>query len=109
MGFNCRHKLVPYKKGNKPKEIPADVVARRRAVEEKQRAMERAIRVQKRKAIVQKNINPKASKEANEKAKQLTKDYEGFSREHNAPFYRERTSVFYDDSHNVIEETTKNN
>ena len=103
-GFNCRHQLIPYEKGNRPIPIPADVIARRRAVEQKQREMERNIRAQKRKAILMRNISPEAYKKARERASEMTEAYEEFSRKNNAAFSRERTSVFTDSLGKVLYE-----
>lgn len=103
-GFNCRHKLIPYKDGNKPIQIPADVIARRRAIEERQRAMERAIRAKKREAILLRNVNPEKAKKARESASRMNERYQTFSRNNNAPFYRERTRIFTDALGNVLYE-----
>ena len=43
-GFNCRHYLIPYNDGNKPLEVPADIVAKQREINDTQRAMERRVR-----------------------------------------------------------------
>ena len=104
-GFNCRHQLLPYEKGNRPMEIPADVIARRRAIEQRQRQMESNIRVQKRKAILMRNLSPEAYKKARETASKMTEVYEKFSRKNNAAFSRERTSVFTDSLGKVLYES----
>ncbi len=43
-GFNCRPYLIPYNDGNKPLEVPADIVAKQREINDTQRAMERRVR-----------------------------------------------------------------
>jgi hypothetical protein len=103
-GFNCRHQLIPYENGNRPMPIPEDVIARRRAVEQRQRKMERNIRAQKRKAILMRNISPEAYEKARETASRMTEVYEEFSRKNNAAFSRERTSVFTDSLGKVLYE-----
>lgn len=95
-GFNCRHQLIPYATGNRPMPIPADVIARRRAIEQRQREMERDIRAQKRKAVLMRNVSPEAYNKAREKASRLTELYEEYSRKNDAAFSRERTSIFTD-------------
>lgn len=92
-GFGCRHKLTPYRPGNKPIMIPAEVVERQRAAEQKQRALERSIRYEKDKAATLRAIDPEEAKKAREKAHRLTKAYEQFSRSHDLPAVRTRTSV----------------
>jgi ribosomal protein S18 len=95
-GFNCRHQLIPYEEGNRPMPIPADVIARRRAIEQRQREMERDIRAQKRKAVLMRNVSPEAYNKAREKASRMTELYEEYSRKNDAAFSRERTSIFTD-------------
>lgn len=95
-GFNCRHQLIPYATGNRPMPIPADVIARRRAIEQRQREMERDIRAQKRKAVLMRNVSPEAYNKAREKASRMTELYEEYSRKNDAAFSRERTSIFTD-------------
>lgn len=103
-GFNCRHQLIPYEEGNRPMEIPADVIARRRAIEQRQREMERNIRAQKRKAILMRNISPESYKKARDRASRMTEAYISYSRKNNAAFSRERTSIFTDDLGKVLYE-----
>lgn len=95
-GFNCRHRLVPYKRGNKPNVIPSDVIERRRKIEETQRLYERAIREKRREAIVFNGVDPERSKKARQNVKQLVKRYEEYSLKNKAPFFRERESIFLD-------------
>lgn len=92
-GFGCRHKLIPYRPGNKPTMIPAEVVEKQRAAEEKQRALERSIRFQKEKALAIRAFDPEGAKEARAKAKKLTQIYEGYSRAHSLPTVVTRTRV----------------
>lgn len=92
-GFGCRHKLTPYRPGNKPVMIPAEVVERQRAAEEKQRALERSIRYQKEKAIALRAFDPEGAKEARMKARKLAQIYEGFSQAHGLPTVPTRTRV----------------
>ena len=92
-GFGCRHKLTPYRPGNKPVMIPADVVERQRAAEEKQRALERSIRFQKEKAIALRGFDPEGAKAARVKAKKLTHIYRRFSAARGLPTVPTRTRV----------------
>ena len=50
-GFNCRHTTTPYKKGNRPNHIPADVIERQRAIETRQRELERKVRLYESRAL----------------------------------------------------------
>lgn len=94
IGFNCRHKLIPYAKGNKPQEIPADVVARRRKLEETQRKLEREIRKQKATWRTYNKFSDKGSKalasEARERYQLLQEKYDRFCRKNDLVIYRQR-------------------
>jgi hypothetical protein len=92
-GYGCRHKLVPYRPGNKPITIPAEVVEKQRKAEERQRALERSIRYQKEKAAAIRAFDPEGAKAARNKARNLTKIYEGFSRANSLPTVPTRTRV----------------
>lgn len=93
-GFNCRHKLIPYAKGNKPQEIPADVVARRRKLEETQRKLEREIRKQKATWRTYNKFSDKGSRalaqEARERYQLLQEKYDRFCRKNDLVIYRQR-------------------
>ena len=93
-GFNCRHRLVPYQKGNRPNMIPANIIRRQRALEEEQRRMERDIRRARETTLMLAGIGAgKAYTAARTRQKALRVAYEEFSRKHHVPFYRERLRV----------------
>lgn len=93
-GFNCRHRLIPYQKGNKPDTIPANIIRRQRALEEEQRRMERDIRRARETTLLLTGIGAgKAYTAARTRQKALRVAYEEFSRKHHVPFYRERLRV----------------
>lgn len=93
-GFNCRHQLIPYAKGNKPKEIPAATVKKQRQLEEQQRKMERQIRHQKSVWRVNNKFSDKESKalaaKARERYRLMTEEYERYCRNNNLVIYRQR-------------------
>lgn len=95
-GFNCRHVLQPYKQGIKPAAIPENVIRRTRALEEKQRAFERDIRLQKRIYAQNKGINPAEAVRAAKQAKLLEKRYIDFSVQNRIAYFTERTRIFDD-------------
>lgn len=93
-GFNCRHRLIPYHKGNKPDEIPANVIRRQRHLEEEQRRMERDIRRARETTLLLAGIGAgKAYLAARDRQVKLREKYEAFSRKNKVPFYRERLTV----------------
>lgn len=92
-GFNCRHTLEPYTKGNKPIEIPERVIERQRAIETKQRYLERGVREWREKAIMFKDTNKKNYEYARTKAKIWNDKYIEFSKKNKVPYYPSRTEI----------------
>lgn len=92
-GYNCRHKLTPYSRGNKPIEIPAAVVERQRVLEQKQRQFERAIRFQRERSQLFRGIDNRIAAASYKKAAALRKEYIEFSRKNKIPFVEERLRV----------------
>lgn len=92
-GYNCRHKLTPYSKGNKPVEIPAAVVERQRALEKKQRQYERAIRYQRERTGLFQGIDNNISSAARKAAAELNKKYRAYCLENKLPYMEDRLKV----------------
>ncbi|MBQ9116547.1 MAG: hypothetical protein IJY04_05945 [Clostridia bacterium] len=91
-GYNCRHRLIPYKPYNKPPPIPARVIKERREWEETQREMERNIRLLRGKVLQSTSSEERAKYKA--KVNALVAKYESFSRERGIAFYPARTKIF---------------
>lgn len=79
-GFNCRHHLIPYKKGvYGPKEYTEKDVSKQRAIEEHIRSMEREIRKLKTQALLfEKSGQIKIAKSINNRVKILVSKYKAF-------------------------------
>ena len=93
-GFNCRHSLVPYKKGFRPQQIPESVMIKQRELEKTQRYMERTVRMYESRALMSKTEKQtKAYKHYKTLAKNWTKRYEDFSKKNNIPFYPSRLDI----------------
>lgn len=106
LGFNCRHKLLPYKTGLKPMFVSASEQEREYAITSKQRFLEREIRKAKDLAYsfrqgagmpqfdkaLQKYSQEKSAFYRN-KAKLLTKEYEEFCKKHERARYNSRLSI----------------
>lgn len=90
-GYNCRHRLIPYRKGNKPLPIPARVIKEMREAEETQRAMEREIR-QKEQEQIQTTTRDEWQK-INSEIKAMRGKYVAFSRKHDLAYYPARLKV----------------
>lgn len=102
LGYNCRHKLVPYEKGLKPIYVPRAEQRKEKQISEKQRLLEREIRKNKAIALQFKEENAPImrKKEIREKYKTykervstLTKEYKQFCQENNRVEYRSRLKV----------------
>ncbi|MCX4361783.1 MAG: hypothetical protein OSJ74_00125 [Clostridia bacterium] len=91
-GFNCRHYLIPYNDGNKPLEVPADIVAQQREINNIQRAMERKVRDLRELAVTTpvKSDSTKARKAA----VKAYKEYKDYCREHKVAYYPSRVQVW---------------
>ena len=92
-GFNCRHKLIPYVPQQPPTIIPEKAIRERRAIELRQREMEREIRYQKRLALQTKGIYPAKAAKARAEAVRLNNEYIAFCKKHKVAFYPDRTKV----------------
>ncbi len=92
-GFNCRHKLVAYKKGFRPQTIPSQVIEKQRQIETKQRELERNVRKYEVRAMGWKNINRIKYDFYLKLKNKWEKDYVDFSKENNVPIYPSRLKV----------------
>lgn len=93
-GFNCRHKLQAYKKGNTPVEIPAKVVKKEREINNMQRYLERGVRAWKDKALMAKVQNDtKGYVYCRQKAKEWNERYIDYSRKNEVAYYPSRTKI----------------
>lgn len=92
-GFNCRHKMIAYKKGNKPIEIPSKIVKREREINDKQRYFEKGIRLWKEQALLNKGIDNRRYVYAREKAKEWNTRYIKYSQDNNVAYYPSRKNI----------------
>ena len=95
-GYNCRHKLKPYTRGGAPVPIPAEVIKKRRAIEAKQREMERTYRKYREVGLMAKDIPGMKDFAAycRKQASELRKEYESYSNKHDTAIYDDRMKVF---------------
>lgn len=99
--YNCRHTMKEYWLGQNIEVISQNEIDRQRKIEEKQRRMERKIRLFKEQEQYYRTLNRacpnadilKTAQEARKKARELNQRYEAYSRENGVPFYRERTRI----------------
>lgn len=93
LGFNCRHRLVPYKNGLAAPSVPAEVEVEEYAVTQKQRQLERNVRRWRAEAEMTKGLDPKAYRKAREKALGWNRRYISFSKAHGRAYYPSRTRI----------------
>lgn len=94
-GFNCRHELIPYRKGSSPIEVSAKVIERQREINRRQREYERAIRHERTKAELA--VLPSERKKYRDKAVELNKKYIEYSKSNNVAYYPSRLQITDDD------------
>jgi hypothetical protein len=92
LGFNCRHRLVPYKPHTQPIPIPKAKIEEMREIETNQREMERGIRLLRGKEL-------QATSQADiTKLKKLIKkaenEYVSYSLKNEMAYYLRRTEIF---------------
>lgn len=92
LGYNCRHRLIPYKPFNKPIPIPARVIKENREVEMTQREMEREIR--RLRGEMLQATNPKDKTKFRKAIKDAEGKYIAFSNAKKTPYYIRRTEIF---------------
>lgn len=93
LGFNCRHYLIPYKKGYR---FPKPNVAEERkqyAITVEQRRLEANVRKWRTKAIELKNMDENGYLEARRKAIEWNRAYIAFSKQNNRAYYPSRTKL----------------
>ena len=99
--YNCRHTMVPYQEGQNVEQIPAETIDRTRALEAKQREMERDIRLKKEKyellKIVRDESNNKGLTEDVKKVRaewlQLRRDYVAYCDANDLVIYEDRMKL----------------
>ena len=92
-GFNCRHRLIAYKKGFKPEIIPQEVIDRQRENDQTQRYMERQVRKYETRALCFKLINKKLYQKSKKLAKKWTDKYIEFSKQQDIAYYPSRLDI----------------
>ena len=93
-GFNCRHKLIPYKGQAAPKEFTKEEVEQQRVIEQQIREMERKIRRMKKKLVLFEKLGDKESiRTLKANIKQLTAQYKAFCEKNGYAFYDYRINI----------------
>lgn len=93
LGFNCRHKIIPYQSGMVIPHVSKEQQQRERAINTKQREMERIVRDQREKALIFKNIDHEAYLAARKRAIEAYKAYKNFSHDNGRAYYPSRVQL----------------
>ena len=92
LGFNCRHKLTPYR-GQEPEYISEKEREKEYSITKKQRAMERRVRALKAEAEMTKRAKSKEYIKYQRMAKQAYAEYKQYSKENERAYYPMRVSI----------------
>lgn len=94
VGFNCRHRLIPYSGHEYPPEAyDKKEVELEREINAKLREYETRIRKLKRDAILYKDTDKMLSLKCSKEAKRLTAEYKAFAEKHGFAWYQYRLEV----------------
>ena len=93
LGFNCRHKLYPYKEGMLIPKVTEEERKKEDAITKKQRLLEREVIYWREEALMVKGINQKEYKIARNNAIETYERYKTFSRENGRAFYPDRVKI----------------
>lgn len=93
LGFNCRHKLFPYKSGMVIPSVGEKEQKREYAITKTQRAMERAVIDARERALMYKGEDRKKYLSARREAIDLYAEYKRFSKENGRAYYPDRVKI----------------
>lgn len=93
LGFNCRHYLIPYRKGTEPPEVNAKIIEAERYIDQKMRYYERGVRAWKEEAILNKGVDIKKYQIAKKKAQEWNAKYIEFAQVNERAYYPDRTKL----------------
>ena len=94
VGFNCRHKLIPYEKGSvPPEEYTEKEIKKEREINANLREMERKIRYYKKQAILYNKTDKRMSIVMKRKAEVLFNRYKRYAERNGFAWYDYRTKV----------------
>lgn len=96
LGFNCRHRLIPYKDEQVPPQgYSAEETRQHYAIDQRQRIMEREIRRLKEKAHLTRTFDSASASKMFAQAREMVKEYRAYCLKHNtvAMIYRTQVTV----------------
>lgn len=93
LGFNCRHKLLPYKPGMVIPFVSETERKKEDGITKRQREMERAVIAYREQALMYKGENAKLYKTARENAAAAYDAYRRFSKDNGRAYYPDRVKI----------------
>lgn len=93
LGFNCRHRLLPYRVGMAIPSISEEERKREDAITKRQRELERAVIHWREEALMQKGINSAAYKNARHNAVDAYEEYKAYSKGNGRAYYPDRVKI----------------
>lgn len=93
LGYNCRHKLRPYRKGIKAVKVSKQEQQQEQKISATQRALEREIRYSKDLTLTFQGVDSEKYKFYKNKTQVLIQQYKSFCRENNRVEYRSRLKI----------------
>lgn len=93
VGFNCRHRLVPYTGQNAPRDYDKEDVKQQRKINAKLREYERKIRFYKQQAVLYNKTDPQLAEKCRIIANRLTRAYKEFANRHGYAWYQYRIDI----------------
>lgn len=93
LGFNCRHRLLPYREGMVIPSITEEERKREDTITKKQRAMERLVIRYREEAAMNKGVDTIAYKKAKKNAVEAYERYKKFSKDNGRAYYPDRVKI----------------
>ena len=93
LGFNCRHRLLPYKVGMLIPTVSEEERKREDAITKRQRELERTVIRWREEALMQKGVNAVEYKKARVNAINANKRYQEYSKTNGRAYYPDRVKI----------------
>lgn len=93
LGFNCRHKLLPYKPNMVIPFVSETERKKEDAITKRQRALERAVIGYREEALIYKGTDVEKYREARKNAVEVYNEYKRFSKENGRAYYPDRVKI----------------
>lgn len=93
LGFNCRHRLLPYRAGMLVPKVSSDEQKREYEITKTQREMERSIVKLRETSLLNKDVDENKYREYKQKVARLYENYKAYSRRNGRAYYPDRVKI----------------